>query len=78
MRIAIEILVLVVCVALIGLVLSQEGKDAGFGAALSGSTDSYWGKNRGRSKEGMVIKATTAMLVLLMVLCLVLSSKLFV
>ncbi len=75
MRLAIEIVVLIVCIGLIGLVLAQEGKDAGFGAALSGTSDTYWGKNKGRSKEGMLVKATTVLLILLLVLCLLLSSQ---
>ena len=35
----------------------QEGKSDGLGA-LSGSTDTYWQKNRGRSVEGSLEKFT--------------------
>ena len=38
----------------------QEGKEAGLGS-LTGAADSgtYWSKNKGRSKEGTLIKVTT-------------------
>ena len=35
----------------------QEGKSAGLGA-ISGAAESYWGKNKGRSMEGMLGKIT--------------------
>lgn len=76
MEVFIQIVVLIVAVALIIIVLSQEGKDAGFGSALSGQTDTYWSKNKGRSKEGMLVKVTTCLLVLLLGMSLLLSSKL--
>lgn len=51
------ILFVIVCIALTIVVLCQEGKDAGFGA-FTGVTDSYWSKNKGRSKEGAIVKST--------------------
>lgn len=74
MRIALEVLILIVSVALIIIVLSQEGKETGLGS-LSGTTDTYWSRNKGRSKEGMLVKYTTLLTVLLLVLSLLLSSK---
>ncbi|MDE5966290.1 MAG: preprotein translocase subunit SecG [Lachnospiraceae bacterium] len=74
MRIALEVLILFVSVALIVIVLSQEGKETGLGS-LSGTTDTYWSRNKGRSKEGMLVKWTTLLTVLLLVLSLLLSSK---
>ena len=35
----------------------QEGKQAGLGA-IAGAADTYWGKNKGRSMEGMLVKIT--------------------
>jgi len=43
--------------ALSAIILMQEGKSQGLGA-LSGTTDSYWQKNRGRSVEGNLEKFT--------------------
>ena len=52
------------CIALTVVVLMQEGKQQGLGGAISGAADSYWGKNKGRSMEGGLVRATTIMAVL--------------
>ena len=41
---------IIICIALVIVVLMQEGKTSGLGA-LSGAADSYWSKNKGRSQE---------------------------
>jgi preprotein translocase subunit SecG len=43
--------------ALVALVLLQEGKSAGLGS-ISGAAETYWGKNKGRSMEGTLVKIT--------------------
>ena len=48
-----------------------ERKEAGLGT-ISGMSDTYWGKNKGRSKEGKLIKATTVVSVLFFVMAIVL------
>ena len=60
------------CIALTVSVLMQEGKAQGLGS-IAGAADSYWGKNKGRSMEGGLVKATTIMGVLFFVLALVLN-----
>ena len=60
------------CIALSAIVLMQEGKSAGLGA-IAGAADTYWGKNKGRSMEGGLVKATTVMGVLFFVLAVVLN-----
>ena len=35
------------------VILLQEGKQAGLTGAISGAAESYWGKNKGRSMEGL-------------------------
>lgn len=76
MKLALEIIILIVSVALIIIVLSQEGKETGL-SSLSGTTDTYWSRNKGRSKEGMLVKITTLLMILMIVISLLLSSKLF-
>ena len=49
------------------IILMQEGKSAGLGA-ISGAADTYWGKNKGRSMEGMLVKFTKALVVLFMLI----------
>ena len=72
LRVVINIIFILVCVALTVLVLMQEGKSQGLGA-IAGAADSYWGKNKGRSMEGGLVKATTIMGVLFFVLAIVLN-----
>ena len=57
LNVILKILFILVCVAIVVLVLMQEGKSAGLGA-ISGAAESYWGKNKGRSMEGMLGKIT--------------------
>ena len=72
LKIVIQILFILICIALTVLVLMQEGKSAGLGA-ISGAAETYWGKNKGRSMEGGLVKATTIMAVLFFVLAVVLN-----
>ncbi len=54
------------------VILMQEGKSAGLGA-ISGAADTYWGKNKGRSMEGVLVKVTRVCVVLFLVLAVVLN-----
>ncbi len=76
LRMILTILFIVVCIAITVLVLMQEGKSAGLGA-ISGAAESYWGKNKGRSMEGMLVKLTEICAVLFMVLAIVLNLNVF-
>ena len=55
------------------VILLQEGKQAGLGGTISGAAETYWGKNKGRSMEGKLEKATKIMVVLFFVLAIVLN-----
>lgn len=57
-RIIIMGIYVVICVLLTAIVLLQEGKSAGLSGAINGVADSYWGKNKGRSMEGKLVKFT--------------------
>lgn len=72
LRIVLTVIFVLDCIGLTIVVLMQEGKQKGLGA-ISGMADTYWGKNKGRSMEGNLVKATRAMAVLFMVLALVLN-----
>ena len=67
---------IVICIALVIVVLMQEGKAAGLGA-ISGAAETYWGKNKGRSMEGAMVKITTVLAVLFFVLAAVLNTRFF-
>ena len=72
LRTILTILFVIDCIALTVVVLMQEGKSQGLGA-IAGAADTYWGKNKGRSMEGVLVKATTIMGVLFFVLAVVLN-----
>lgn len=76
LRIVINIIFILVCVALTVLVLMQEGKSAGLGS-ISGAAETYWGRNKGRSMEGMLVKITKILAVLFMILAVVLNLNVF-
>ncbi len=76
LKIVLTILFILVCIALVVLVLMQEGKSAGLGA-ISGAAETYWGKNKGRSMEGQLVKFTKILAVLFMGLAVVLNLNIF-
>lgn len=75
-RILLTILFILVCVALTALVLLQEGKSAGLGA-ISGVAETYWGKNKGRSMEGKLLKITTGLAIAFILFSVVLNLNFF-
>ena len=72
LRTILTILFVIDCIALTVVVLMQEGKSQGLGA-IAGAADTYWGKNKGRTIEGGLVKATSVMGVLFFVLAVVLN-----
>lgn len=76
LRITISVIYILVSVALVILVLMQEGKTQGLGS-ISGAAESYWGKNKGRSMEGMLVKITKVLAVLFLLLTAVLNMNVF-
>ena len=76
LKIILTILFVIDSVGLTVLVLLQEGKSAGLGA-LSGASEGYWGQNKGRSKEGMLVLLTRILAALFVVLAIALNLKWF-
>ena len=76
LRVVINIIFILVCVALTVLVLMQDGKSAGLGS-ISGAAETYWGRNKGRSMEGMLVKITKILAVFFMLLAVVLNLNVF-
>ena len=76
LRIVLTIIFILVCIALVVLVLMQEGKSAGLGD-ISGVAESYWGKNKGRSMEGMLVKITRILVIAFLVVAAILNLSLF-
>ena len=67
------ILFVIVSLVLVVLVLMQEGKSAGLTGSINGMADTYWGKNKGRSWEGKLVKFTRILTIAFFVLAIVLN-----
>ncbi|MCR5773315.1 MAG: preprotein translocase subunit SecG [Butyrivibrio sp.] len=74
-KLLVNIIYLGVCVGLVAIIISQQGKTQSLGA-LTGqaSTDTYWAKNKGRSKEGRLRTATIVLTVLFFALSIFLNT----
>ena len=72
LRIVLTIILILVSIVFTTIVLMQEGKSAGLGA-ISGAAETYWGKNKGRSMEGALVKITKVLGVVFMLLAIVLN-----
>ena len=66
------IVFIIVSLIITVVILMQEGKQAGLGA-IAGAADTYWGKNKGRSMEGMLVKITKICVVAFLLLAVVLN-----
>lgn len=72
LRIILTVIYVIVCVAITVIVLMQEGKSAGLGA-INGVAETYWGKNKGRSMEGALVKTTNILACSFIIISLLLN-----
>lgn len=77
LRYVVGVIFILACAALVVLVLMQEGKSQGLGAIQGTVENTYWGKNKGRSREGVLKKITIALSVGFVVVSLLLNMNLF-
>ncbi len=74
LRTVLTVILILVSIAFTAIVLMQEGKSAGLGA-ISGAAVPYWGKNKGRSMEGALVRITKILGVVFMLLAIVLNMN---
>lgn len=74
LRWILTIVLIIDAIALTIIVLMQEGRSQGLGA-IAGAAETYWGKNKGRSMEGMLEKVTIVLVVLFFIVSLLLNIK---
>ncbi len=72
MGIALNIVYLVICVALIFVVLMQSGKQAGLSGSIAGGAETFFGKTKARTMDAMLGKLTSVCAVLFVILAVVL------
>ena len=75
LKIVLTIIFVIDCIGLTVIILMQEGKDAGLGA-IAGAADTYWGKNKGRSMEGKMLRWTVIAVVAFSALTILLDMNL--
>ena len=75
MKTAFVIVLLIISVILAIVVMMQEGKEGGLTSSVSGTNETYWSKNKGKSKEAVLRKITAVLGALYLVIALLLSSK---
>ena len=76
LKMILTVIFIIISIALTVMILMQEGKSAGLGA-IAGATDTYWGKNKGRSMEGRLVTGTKILVVLFVVIAAVLNLGIF-
>lgn len=59
MAIVLGIILIVLAVALIALVLMQQGKDKQLSGAIAGGSDTFYGKSKGANKDKILSVITT-------------------
>lgn len=77
LKVIMQIIYVLVCIALVIIVLRQEGKNAGLSGTLTGSGETYWAKNKGRSMEGNLERLTKYLATAFMVISIVLNLNIW-
>jgi preprotein translocase subunit SecG len=67
------VIFILICIALTVIILFQEGKSAGLGSLSGQNFESYWSRNKSRSREGLLVRGTTVLVVLFFILSAVLN-----
>ncbi len=73
MKLAITLVYIAIALVLTVVVFFQEGKDPRDSAIMGGSSETFFGKNKAHTLEGLMEKLTSVFAVLFFVLSIVLS-----
>ncbi len=73
MQIALTIVQIVITVALIITVLMQSGKTQGLSGSIAGGAETFFGKNKGRTLDGILSKVTSVLAILFVISSIALS-----
>lgn len=68
------ILIIIASIVLIVSILLQPGKSAGLSGTIAGGAESIWGRNKGRSYEGILSKVTAISAILFIISALALAA----
>ena len=67
MQIALSIIQIIVSVMLVIIVLMQSGKSQGLPGSIAGGAETFFGKNKGRTIDGILSKVTSVLAVLFII-----------
>ena len=70
LELALGIILLLVSILIIVLVLLQESKETGLSGAIAGGSDTYFSRNKKRSKDARYAKITKILTVVFFVLAI--------
>lgn len=73
MKLALTIVQLICALAVVAVVLLQSGKSAGLSGAISGAADTFLAKNKSRSIDVKLARATKWLAIAFVVITLVLN-----
>ncbi|MBR7082232.1 MAG: preprotein translocase subunit SecG [Oscillospiraceae bacterium] len=73
LHLAITIVQLIICVILVAIVMLQSGKSAGLSGAIAGGADTFMSKNKAKSLDSKLAKATKWVAAVFVILTLVLN-----
>jgi len=73
MKTAVIIVHLVICVAIVAIVVLQSGKTSGLSGALSGSSDTFLSKNKSKTLDARLARATKWFAGVFLILTIVLN-----
>ena len=73
MSIALTIVQLIACVALVGIVLFQTGKSSGLSGAIAGSSETFMNRSKNATLDAKLAKATKWVAIIFVVLTLILN-----
>lgn len=69
----VTIIHVILSVVLIAVVLFQSGKQAGLSGSIGGGAETFFGKNKARTLDGMLEKATAVVAILFVATSIVLA-----
>ncbi len=68
LEIILGVLLILTSLAIIVIVLMQKSREGGLSGAIAGGSDTFFGKNKGRTKEAMLAKITRYIAIVFFVL----------
>jgi len=67
MLVALKILHIIIALVLVVVVLFQSGKQAGLSGSIAGGSETFFGKNKGRTIDALLEKWTSIIAILFLI-----------